>query len=246
MAQSFSLSCLAVLLLATSAIAAPHHLHERGRAKFAAETVQALSVMSPAGELKIRAKRGNEITVHQNRTLGAATCAARLHVDGTHASLIVSDTNDKPCAVDVELLVPPQIAITVQSQDGGLLLSGTHGELKLHLAHGNAVVGGVFDKLDAQVDMGSISVQGLNGDGVVHAATGNVQVYFAPKAVGTLTLDVTKGNATVFADQPVSVAATTSSPSLVSNGLPAASGEQSGIRVEGDVHAGHLTIKHGR
>ena len=209
----------------------------------AASKVRSLSVESPAGEVKIRAKRGNAITLSQRKTLGAEGCAARLTLFGAEAKVVVSDPESKPCSVDIELLVPPQMAVTVQQQDGSLLLSGTRGALRLRLAHGNAVVGGTFPALDAQVDTGSLSVQGLAGDGVIHAATGNVQVYFAPKARGTLTLDVGQGNATVFADRPVSVGATTSSPQQVSNGLPASPGSEAGVRIEGDVRVGRLTIK---
>jgi hypothetical protein len=68
--------------------------------------------------------------------------------------------------VDFELMVPKQVYLRLQSDEGDVDVSGTEGSLTINADEGNVTVDDVVsDQMQLTVDEGDVRVSGLNGTG---------------------------------------------------------------------------------
>lgn len=231
-------SALITMLCASlAAAAADEHSVPLGKA-------QRLHIHSAGGDVAVRAERGKRVRVQQKKTLGGPGCQAKVHVKAGVVHVDSGDPSGAPCGLDINVFAPPQLAVTVEQEEGNLRLSGTRGALVLRLNHGNAVVGGLFPSMSAELGHGSISVQGLQGDGTLTLNGGNAQVYYAQNSRGTLQLNVNGGNVTlIVGGASVSIAADVASQDHITNPVPPAGADTADITVAGQLNAGRLYVR---
>lgn len=167
---------------------------------FPAGKLKRVRVESTGGSIKVRGIQTEHVAVTGQRTLGDAGCRIQTQRTADSLTIRVGDATQAPCQMDLDLPLPRQLDVAIQSESGTLFASGTQGSLDVTLGKGSAVLGGKIRQLTAHLGEGSLSAQGLTGDANVSLTAGNAQLWYVTGAAATVSVEVARGNVTVGAD----------------------------------------------
>jgi len=203
---------------------------------------QRLVVSSGEGDIHVRAVRDNKVKVVAHPYPGNEQCTATAKIENKDVVVrIEGGPMGGTCHADVDVFMPASLELNLKAVHGTLYASGVHANVTLHIEQGNVVLGGKIPVLDATLDNGSMSANGLMGDATVTLNGGNAQLWFeAPRA--HVQLDVKRGNITVTA--PVSAAniqANLMRGQINASVDSAAAG--AAFSVDGTIEQGNLTVR---
>lgn len=210
--------------------------------------VRRLQVHSVAGDVRVRAQRGEQLVVDGARTLGGTACAVRLSGGAKTLQLTASDPTGRPCAIELQVRLPQNAQLDIEATAGNVFVSGARAALQLQLTQGNAVVGGSFPAFTAKLERGSLSVQGLAGEAHIEVEQGNLQLFVDPEAAtGPIAVDFRVGRGNVTFVSPLAAAAVQvhSAAGEVRSSLEDG-GPNSKVRVQGELEHGSFQARRGQ
>lgn len=210
--------------------------------------VRRLQVHSVAGDVRVRAQRGEQLVVDGARTLGGAACTVRLSGKAPTLQLTASDPSGRPCAIELQVRLPQNAQLDIEATAGNVFVSGVRAALQLQLTQGNAVVGGSFPAFTAKLEQGSLSVQGLAGEAHIEVEQGNLQLFVDPEAATSpIAVDFRVGRGNVSFVSPLAAASVQvhSAAGEVRSSLEDG-GPNSKVRVQGELGHGSFQARRGQ
>lgn len=231
------LSCLLCSPVAPSAAATPHASHPAGKLK-------GIKVQSQGGGIKVRGIRTDSVGIAGQQTLGGTACTMTTQVTDAVLVITIAEANSAPCQIDLDIALPRRLDVEIHDDAGNLFISGVEGGVTLNLAQGNAVVGGKVKRFKAELNRGSLSVQGLLDDADVTLAAGNAQLWYTGTPNATVSMEVERGNVTVGANVAAVDAQVNTETGQTQSTLPQSA--EAPLHLKGHIAHGNLIVRPGR
>lgn len=214
---------------------------------FPVEGLKVVDVHNRSGFIHITAHSGPKAIVKITKNEWAKTCVLELKRVGDRLVVRVEQSgfvDSDDCRADVEIKAPKNVDLDLREGSGVVEIKGIEGAMKYRLASGTIKADGRFTSVDGESGSGDVTVNGLTGGGVLHSASGAIDLKFAkvPAIKGELEINVASGDAKLLFPKGAKVSAelTAASGHLV-NELGQAKDPE--FKVSMKAASGNLTVK---
>jgi DUF4097 and DUF4098 domain-containing protein YvlB len=139
----------------------------------------------------------NKIMVYFNKRAFTDVCSAQAKrsIDRRELTVSVTRPEGSPCEADIEMIIPTDLNLFINSDSGKVELKGMKGNLNFTIGSGSLMAtGGTLKSVNGKVGSGQVDINEVSGGGRVDMGTGSVNIKFSEDPEGAFAVKNGSGN----------------------------------------------------